>query len=134
MGRASNRKRQRFESRRHRYPYELPRIMPAGWTLMEHQGDGMHVVRERDGLSVILSHRNEYDGRLWLHVSFARPDRMPDHDDMKLVRALWTPRELTALQVLPPLDKYVNVHPYCLHLWLCLDGDVTPDFTREGLV
>lgn len=26
--------------------------------------------------------------------------------------------------------KHVNKHPYCLHLWSCLDGPVLPDFTR----
>lgn len=36
----------------------------------------------------------------------------------------------TALQVLPPRAKHVNIHPFCLHLWCCLDGDVTPDFTQ----
>lgn len=31
-------------------------------------------------------------------------------------------------------SRHVNKHPYCLHLWRCLDGDVVPDFTRGGLI
>lgn len=31
-------------------------------------------------------------------------------------------------------DKYINLHPTCLHLWHCLDGDVVPDFARGGQI
>jgi hypothetical protein len=24
---------------------------------------------------------------------------------------------LTFAQILPPMDEYTNVHPYCFHLW-----------------
>jgi len=31
-----------------------------------------------------------------------------------------------------PRAKHVNIHPGVLHVWHCLDGDVTPDFTANG--
>jgi hypothetical protein len=33
---------------------------------------------------------------------------------------------------LPPKAKHVSIHPGVLHLWHCLDGDVTPDMTAGG--
>jgi len=34
--------------------------------------------------------------------------------------------------VVPPRSQYVNINPTVLHLWVCLDGDVLPDFTHGG--
>jgi hypothetical protein len=33
------------------------------------------------------------------------------------------------------LFRSVNIHPNCLHLFVCVDNDPLPDFTRgEGLL
>ncbi|HLL79839.1 MAG TPA: hypothetical protein VKT25_10080 [Ktedonobacteraceae bacterium] len=69
------------------------------------------------------------DPRRWHHVSVSFPDRLPDWSDLEMVKRVWMGHEVTALQVIPPVRKYVNLHAYCLHLWRCLDGDVTPDFS-----
>lgn len=114
--------------RRERYDWTPPRVMPAGWKVIERRLDGIAVQRS-DGLAVIMSSHEESDSRNWLHVSLSYAKRLPNYEDVKEVRALWTPRQLTALQVFPRLDEYVNVNPNVLHLWCCLDGDVTPDFT-----
>lgn len=118
--------------------YQLPTIIPAGWTELERQHpNGLKLMRlshPGDPLTVIISFRPEYDGRKWLHVSLAHPDRIPTFEDVKLVRDLFIPRHLTALQIFPPADRWVSIHPYVLHLWACLDGDVVPDFTRKGMI
>jgi hypothetical protein len=36
-----------------------------------------------------------------------------------------------AYAVFPPADRYVNIHPHCLHLWARLDGSaVLPEFSE----
>lgn len=41
--------------------------------------------------------------------------------------------ERQSIQVLPSEAKYINQHPFCLHLFTCLsDSDPIPDFTRGG--
>ena len=82
---------------------------------------------------VICTGRVEADGRRWLHVSASRRDRVPDWYDLKLVKQTFLPA-LTALQVLPTVDKYVNLSPNVLHLWACVDGDVVPDFRIRGQI
>ena len=62
---------------------------------------------------------------------------MPDYADLMLLKNMCIGKDRTALQVFPPEEKHVNyageVHGIeVLHLWSCLGGDVTPDFTRGG--
>lgn len=109
----------------------LPMVLPSGWrevTIYPSASVYVHT----DGMSVIAEVRDERDGKLWLHVSCARGDRLPSWEDLKAVKNPFIGKNATALQVLPPEAKYVNVHPHCLHLWTCLDGEVVPDFTCNG--
>ncbi len=107
----------------------LPRVLPAAWKRTSVGGDGATYAR-RDGLRVIVTASTELDRKVWLHVSLSRADRLPSYDDMKAVKDVFVGREATACQVFAPASKHVNIMPHCLHLWSCLDGDVTPDFTR----
>jgi hypothetical protein len=107
----------------------LPRVLPAEWSLVGRSEDGAQY-RSLRGLVVIVSAAVELDGKAWLHVSMSRRDRLPSYDDMKAVKDVFMGRERTALQVFAPSSKHVNIHDFCLHLWACLDGDATPDFTR----
>lgn len=109
----------------------IPRVLPPNWRMLDRSVDGASF-RCSDGLAVILSLAVELDEKLWLHVSCSRARQLPTYDDMRRVKDLFVGRDRTALQVLPPAAKHINIHPYCLHLWCCLDGDVTPDFTRGG--
>ncbi len=53
----------------------------------------------------------------WEHVSVSLSDRCPTWDEMCHVKNLfWEPCE-TVLQFHPTALKYVNFHPFCLHLW-----------------
>jgi hypothetical protein len=82
------------------------------------------------GMTVLVSGMVEADGKRWLHVSFAYRNRLPTWDDLKEVKETFIGKDKKALQVFPPEAEYVNVNPYCLHLWHCADGDVVPDFTK----
>ena len=53
----------------------------------------------------------------WEHVSVSRRDRCPTWDEMCWVKDLfWDPDE-TVLQFHPPKSRYINCHPFCLHLF-----------------
>jgi hypothetical protein len=74
------------------------------------------------------------DGKLWYHVSFSRRDRVPDYADMVCVKRIWFGDERWAIQVFPPRTKHVNIHPFCLHLWYCLEDCPIPEFSSNGLI
>jgi hypothetical protein len=53
----------------------------------------------------------------WEHVSVSISRRPPNWQEMCFVKRLfWRPDE-TVMQLHPPESEYINVHPYCLHLW-----------------
>jgi len=101
-----------------------PKVLPIEYQKIR---DGFY--RKIDGMTVITSIKRELDNKLWLHVSLARPNKLPSWNDVLEVKNLFI-GDKTALQVLPKKDKYIDCHKYCFHLWHCIDGDVTPDFTR----
>lgn len=102
------------------------------WALVDQRNDGYAVWRPRDGLRVIVSFSKELDGETWGHLSCSYPDRLPDWETLKEVKTLFFREDTTALIVLPPKKKYVNINPYVHHLWVCLSKEVVPDFTQGG--
>ena len=84
---------------------------------------------------MFLSVMRERDGKRWLHVSFSRKENIPDWGDVRAVKDLFIGKHEEALQIFPPQNEYVNVHPRTLHLWHCIDGRLTPDFRgEEGMI
>jgi hypothetical protein len=100
-----------------------PTILPVTWRQLE---PGLYI--SMGDLKVLCSKGRERDGRRWLHVSVSHPARLPRWTELREVKDLFVGLEAVALQVLPRASEYVNVHPYVLHLWSCLDGEVVPDF------
>jgi hypothetical protein len=83
-----------------------------------------------NGLYVIFSISKEIDNKLWLHVSFSRTGRIPDYSDICRIKEHFIGDDKKAIMVFPKKEEHVNLMPYCLHLWHCIDGDELPDFTR----
>jgi hypothetical protein len=109
------------------------KCLPDKWHYVNRGANGATYAHKTDRISVIESIAIEQDGKRWQHVSLARPDRLPDYDDLTFVKRHWIGEDKYAYQVFPPKAKHVNIHPNCLHLFSCLDGDaVLPDFTRGG--
>jgi len=106
-------------------------LFPSGYRVLERGPDGGSW-RSFNGLQVIASVCREADGKRWIHVSFSRPKRLPDWNDIKMVKRDFIGPDRVAIQVLPRESEYYNAHPYCLHLWSCMDGDPVPDFRKEG--
>lgn len=111
--------------------FKLPayRGLPNGWIKLAQRPDGIFY-EYRTGLRALVSVAREKDGRDWVHLSLSRPNRMPTYEDMCLVKDLFIGENELAIQVFVPKDRHVNLHPNCLHLWHCLDGDPVPDFSR----
>lgn len=53
----------------------------------------------------------------WDHVSVSLDNRCPTWDEMRLIKDLfWDPSDCV-VQFHPAESDYVNIHPFCLHLW-----------------
>lgn len=91
-------------------------------------------VGSAQGLLVICTATRERDGKRWLHASMSRRARLPSYEDMCLVKDVFVGRERLALQVFARSSQHVNINPFVLHLWSCLDGDPVPDFRHEGQI
>jgi hypothetical protein len=102
------------------------------WHLLEVRGDGASWERRPGAATVIVSGAVELDGRRWLHVSLAHPRWTPSYSDLCRVKELFIGADREAYQKFARQSEHVNLHPNCLHLWSCFDGDPLPDFTRGG--
>jgi len=80
-------------------------------------------------LTVLGSVARENDGKFWMHVSMSHPDRLPHWVVVKAVKQLFIGPDRKAINVIPADAEFVNIHPYCHHLFACLEGDPLPDFT-----
>lgn len=109
----------------------IPRVLPDGWTVVRPWGDG-NAYQYRNGLRVLVTTADFPDGRDWMHISVSRADRIPSYEDLKFVKNTFAEHR-TGYQVFPPPADNINLHPFCLHIWVPLTGPpVTPDFTRGG--
>ena len=106
--------------------------LPKGWTMLQQWGSGLALREHNGGLRVIVDCEYKRDGKAWVHVSVSRKDRIPSHEDMCKVKTAFI-GERYAYAVYPPSDKYVNIHPNCLHLWALAEGEsqVLPEFSEE---
>jgi hypothetical protein len=113
-------------------------VLPNGWLEMHDlppQLEGQHAWGHIDGRRVIGT-VGQHDGRWWLHVSLSRAKYIPSYEDLADVKRAFVGDALQAVQIFPTARRHVNLHPFCLHLWACLepDGDGLPDFGAEGTI
>lgn len=73
----------------------------------------------RSNLQVIVS-----DGMGWEHVSVSLATRLPTYSEMQFVKELFWDDEETVIEYHPPKSRYVNNHPFCLHLWKPIDVEI----------
>jgi hypothetical protein len=117
-------------------PAWFPEALPAGWEEYPPpygwDRDYNRIYVRHGTVRVLVSCAHYGDEKHWLHVSVSRKNReLPNWDLMSQVKDVFIGADRTALQVMPPRAKHVNIAPI-LHLWHCLEGDVTPDFTAHG--
>lgn len=103
---------------------------PPGWQLRSRGEDGEGWLNRRTDQTAIWSIARETDGRLWLHLSTAFPDRLPSWAELVAVKEWLAGADRPAYQVIPPRATYVNLNEHVLHLWTPLDGDPPlPEFS-----
>lgn len=61
------------------------------------------------------------NGGGWEHVSVSpanrKRKRAPTWEEMCEIKRMFFEDEEAVIQYHPPRSEYVNIHPYCLHLW-----------------
>lgn len=67
----------------------------------------------RDGAYTIIVSK---DAGNW-HLSISHPAKIPPYEVLKKARYRYLPNDVTMAQLFPPKEQFVNIHPYCLHLW-----------------
>lgn len=76
---------------------------------------GAFLLNDRPQPLRIVASDAEYGG--WEHVSVSLPNRCPNWPEMAHVKGLFWADDEAVVQYHPPREVYVNLHPYCLHLW-----------------
>ncbi|HAO11366.1 MAG TPA: hypothetical protein DCQ51_09400 [Planktothrix sp. UBA8407] len=112
--------------------WKPPKLPPNWRTIDETSSAGCY--RSRNGLAVMISCCRYEDGKNWIHLSISRRKSYPTWDEQVHIKELFLGKESKAIQVFPPRSQWVNDHPYCLHLWECLDGFELPDFRILGTI
>jgi hypothetical protein len=107
--------------------------LPAGWRFLRKDEWCFYAFNMARELKVGVSEATEKDGRRWRHVSASKPKRVPNYEEMCLVKNIFVGEEAEAYQVGAPKSHHVNLHPYCLHWWMPVDGPVLPDFSGGGV-
>lgn len=68
-------------------------------------------------LKIIASNGDEPVCEGWEHVSVSCRKRCPNWEEMCFVKNLFWEDDECVVQFHPPKSDYVNLHPFCLHLW-----------------
>ena len=82
-------------------------------------------------LKIVASSGDISVGVDWEHVSVSLDNRCPNWPEMCFVKSLFWDDEETVMQLHPPKSKWINNHPYCLHMWRPLNQEIPlpPDIT-----
>jgi hypothetical protein len=72
----------------------------------------------------IILHCQASDGYGWEHVSVSTNTRCPHWDEMCIIKDLFWDEEDCVVQYHPPASKYINNHPYVLHMWRPIDQEI----------
>ncbi len=85
-------------------------------------------------LQILATVQPDTAGTPWYHVSYSLADKTPTHEQTCLVRAAMFKPTAVVVAVFPPVDEYVNLHPFCLHLWQRLTPErLIPDLRIHDL-
>lgn len=63
-------------------------------------------------------------GACWDHISVSRRDRIPLHEEMAAVKALFFTDHETVMELHVPASEHIDFHPRCLHLWRPQDVEI----------
>lgn len=70
-------------------------------------------------------------GTRWEHVSVSvrnrrgiQLQRCPTWEQMAKIKDTFWPEDQAVMQLHPPQSDYVNLHPFCLHLWRPVEQEI----------
>jgi hypothetical protein len=107
----------------------------GGWSWVLQRKDASVSIILSTGPSAEATAGVSKDFSPWLHASIARPDRMPDYDDLVMLHRVAWGDFGWAYQVFAPSEAHVNIHPNALHLWGRIDGSqALPNFGALGSI
>lgn len=75
-------------------------------------------------LTVISSNTWDAASAGWEHVSVSCERRCPNWIEMSFVKDLFFDDEELVLQFHPKKSQYKNLHPFCLHMWRYVPGEI----------
>jgi hypothetical protein len=105
---------------------EQYRFRSGGWG--SDTGDDFGAFRipgpKGEDLMIIASPGDAHEEVPWEHVSVSTRHRCPRWEEMCFVKDLFWDPEVAVMQLHPPRSTWINNHPYCLHLWRPLDGNI----------
>ena len=76
----------------------------------------------KGSLKVLFSPKEKHTeqdlgGGYWKHLSISHPRRYPFWQEILDARYTFFSENETVIQIMPPTQEYVNLHPNCFHLW-----------------
>lgn len=98
-------------------------VGPKRSTRMDGPNGAFTVTIKGDRLRVIAHDGVHGHATGWEHVSVSLSNKSPSWEQMEVIRRLFWAETETVVQIHPPLDDYVNIHPYTLHLWRKIGGE-----------
>lgn len=57
------------------------------------------------------------EGVFFVHIALSRGSRKPSWEAVKVVKNAFLDEVSEVFHVLPEKTFYINLHPYCLHIW-----------------
>jgi hypothetical protein len=73
----------------------------------------------------------DQEGGRW-HLSLSHPKRLPTWAELGEAREELLPAEIHLCIPHPPKEFWVNLHPYCLHLYEIQDSYLTAIWEQDG--
>lgn len=59
------------------------------------------------------------DMGVW-HLSISKENEIPSYEEVKEARYKYLSNDIVVAEIFPPKEEFVNLHPYCRHLWQLL--------------
>jgi len=99
------------------------RVSPKGWESPNGVNYGCFEVHHNGNKMGVISSGSGPECAGWEHVSVSLKDRTPTWEEMCFIKDLFWSESETVVQYHVQSDKHINTHPFCLHMWKCIDKE-----------
>jgi hypothetical protein len=102
----------------------------ATWAKLPHAGPEPRRYQHGELMALVAREPLRNSRPRW-HVSVSSPSRLPTWDELVGAAHALRPGVPMAIAV-PPRSWWINVHPYCLHLWELDDNALIAQWREEA--